>query len=188
MGHSFFQDRKLEGKLASLSVYPIMAAMSNSAHEPDVSVETVVVDLTLAVGQLVRRLRSEANPSELNLSQMSALARLEQIGPMTTADLARADAMKPQSMGTVLLSLEQEGLVRRQPHPTDGRQVLFALTETGMEERRRRHIAKRDWLVAAAVKLDPAELQTLAAAIPLIRQLGETGATEELVDLPGTRA
>lgn len=142
--------------------------------DPDPSLEAVVADLTLAVGQLVRRLRSEANPSELNLSQMGTLARLERAGAMTTADLAREESMKPQSMGTILAGLEQEGLVYRQPHPTDGRQVLFDLTEKGVEERRQRAIAKRDWLVAAAAKLHPAELEALVAAIPLIRQIGES--------------
>ncbi|MGG6496714.1 UNVERIFIED_CONTAM: MarR family transcriptional regulator, partial [Bacteroidetes bacterium 56_B9] len=88
------------------------------------------------------------------------------------ADLAREESMKPQSMGTILAGLEQEGLVYRQPHPTDGRQVLFDLTEKGVEERRQRAIAKRDWLVAAAAKLHPAELEALVAAIPLIRQIG----------------
>jgi DNA-binding MarR family transcriptional regulator len=141
---------------------------------PNPSVETVVADLTLAVGQLLRRLRSQANPSGLNLSQIGALARLDQRGPMTTADLARVEAMKPQSMGSVLASLEQEGLVHRQTHPTDGRQVLFALTERGMEERRQRRIAKRDWLLTATARLEPAELQTLVAAIPLIRRIGES--------------
>jgi len=140
----------------------------------DPSLEAVVASLTLAVGQFVRRLRSEANPSELNLSQMCALGRLEQGGAMTTADLARAESMKPQSMGTILAGLEQEGLVYRQPHPTDGRQVLFGLTEKGIEERRQRRIAKRDWLVAAAAKLEPAELAALVAAIPLIRRMGES--------------
>ncbi len=138
------------------------------------SLETVVADLTLAVGQLLRRLRTEANPSELSLSQMGAAARLEQAGPMTIADLARAESMRPQSMGTLLAGLEREGLVQRQPHPTDGRQVLFDLTERGRNERRRRHIAKRAWLVAMVAKLDPRELQTLAAAIPLIRRIGES--------------
>jgi DNA-binding MarR family transcriptional regulator len=163
----------LEDTLASLSVYQYNSRMTVTP-EPDSSLETIVADLTLAVGQLLRRLRSEANPSELNLSQMGALARLEQGGAMTTADLARAESMKPQSMGTVLASLEQEGLVDRQPHPTDGRQVLFALTQKGMEERRQRRIAKRDWLVAATSKLDLAELRTLVAAIPLIRRIGES--------------
>ncbi|WP_448956588.1 MarR family winged helix-turn-helix transcriptional regulator [Labrys neptuniae] len=142
--------------------------------DPDHPLDTVVADLTLAIGQFVRRLRSEANPSELNLSQMGTLARLERGGAMTTADLAREESMKPQSMGAILAGLEQEGLVYRQPHPTDGRQVLFDLTPKGVEERRQRRIAKRDWLVAAAAKLDPAELHALVAAIPLIRRMGES--------------
>lgn len=142
-------------------------------HSPDPSIEIVVSDLRLAIGQFLRRLRTEANPSELNLSQMSALARLEQGGPTTTADLARLESMKPQSMGSVLASLESEGFVKRQSHPTDGRQVLFALTEKGTEERRRRQIAKYDWLMNAVGELDPEELRVLAAAIPLIRRIGE---------------
>jgi DNA-binding MarR family transcriptional regulator len=160
----------LEERLASCPSYSYLYVMTAA----DPCLETVVADLTLALGQLLRRLRSEANPSGLNLSQMGALARLEQRGPMTTADLARAEAMKPQSMGSVLASLEQEGLVDRQPHPTDGRQVLFALTQKGMEERRQHSTAKRDWLVAATARLEPAELHTLIAAIPLIRRIGES--------------
>jgi DNA-binding MarR family transcriptional regulator len=137
------------------------------------ALETAVSDLTVAVGQLLRRLRSETNPSELNLSQLSVLSRLDQPGAMTTADLARAESMKPQSMGAILASLEQEGLVHRQPHPTDGRQILFALTPAGIEVRRKRGIAKREWLLAAMAKLKPDELQAVMTAIPLIKRLGE---------------
>lgn len=151
-----------------------MIRSMNSSRKTDLPVETVVADLTLAVGQLIRRLRSEVDSSGLNLSQMSALARLEQNGPMTTADLARAESMKPQSMKAILASLEEERLVERRAHPTDGRQILFLLTEAGIEERRKRTVAKRAWLVAALEKLDPDETRTLVAAIPLIRRLGDS--------------
>jgi DNA-binding MarR family transcriptional regulator len=137
------------------------------------ALETAVADLTVAVGQLLRRLRSETNPSELNLSQHSVLSRLDQLGAMTTADLARAESMKPQSMGAILASLEQEGLVHRQPHPTDGRQILFALTDEGVDLRRKRVVAKREWLLAAMTQLEPDELQAVMTAIPLIKRLGE---------------
>jgi DNA-binding MarR family transcriptional regulator len=60
---------------------------------------------------------------------MDVLSRLEQSGPMTTEDLARAELMKPQSMGVILGSLEKERLVERQPHPTDRHQILFELTQ-----------------------------------------------------------
>lgn len=138
------------------------------------AIEAAVTELTAAVGQLLRRLRAHANPNELNLSQLGTLARLDRSGAMTTADLARAESMKPQSMGTILASLEQEGLVERQPHPTDGRQILFALTSAGADMRRQRGLAKREWLIAAMTTLEPAELKTIIDAIPLIKHLGES--------------
>lgn len=143
-----------------------------AAPDSDLALDIVAADLAMAIRQLLRRLRTEANPSELNLSQMGALARLEQGGPMTTADLARAELMKPQSMGIILASLEQEGLIERRPHPTDRRQIHFVLTEAGAAVRSRHRAVKRDWLVAALARLDPAELKTLTVAIPLIRQIG----------------
>ena len=131
-------------------------------------------DLTTAISRLVRRLRTEANPTELALSQMGVLARLEQSGPMTTADLARAELMKPQSMGVILGSLEQEGLVERQPHPTDRRQILFVLTDAGAAVRTSHRAMKRDWLVGALGALEPAELEALVAAVAIIRQMGDS--------------
>jgi DNA-binding MarR family transcriptional regulator len=138
------------------------------------SLEPAVAELSLAIGQLIRRLRMETNPDELSWSQLAILARLDKAGPMTTADLARAEFVKPQSMGTTLADLEQTGLVQRGPHPTDGRQVLFALTADGTEARRQRTVAKREWLLVAMAKLDPAEQQTLIAAAALIKRLAES--------------
>jgi DNA-binding MarR family transcriptional regulator len=146
--------------------------MARSAR-PSATIEAAVNELTAATGQLLRRLRSETGSDELNLSQLSALSRIATHGAMTTADLARAESMKPQSMGAILASLELEGLVEREPHPTDGRQVLFAMTPEGAEVRRKRGIAKREWLVAAMATLEPDELRTLVDAIPLIKRLSE---------------
>jgi DNA-binding MarR family transcriptional regulator len=139
-----------------------------------VLLETAATELSLAIGQLARRLRTEVNPGELSWSQNATLARLEKAGAMTTADLARSEFVKPQSMGTTLADLEQVGLVQRRPHPTDGRQVLFALTAAGAEARRKRSLARREWLLAAIERLDPADRQTLLAAAALIKQLAES--------------
>ncbi len=76
-------------------------------------------------------------------------------------------------MGTLLAELEQDGLVRRQPHPTDGRQILFSLTAAGVEARRQRQAAKLAWLSAAIARFDPDEQRTLVDAIALVRRLGE---------------
>jgi DNA-binding MarR family transcriptional regulator len=138
------------------------------------TLETAVTELSLATAQLLRRVRAESDTNELGWSQLAIVGRLDTDGPATTADLARAESMKPQSMGATLAMMEKDGLVERRPDPTDGRQVLYALTAEGREARRKRSVAKREWLLAAMAKLTSAEQRTLIEASALIRRLGES--------------
>src|SRR5580658_7540427 len=137
------------------------------------NLEVAVTELLSVTGQLTRRLRAVSNTRELTWSQVAIMARLEEAGPSTTADLARAESVKPQSMGGTLAAMEEEGLVERQPHPTDGRQILYALTDEGREARRKVSLAKRDWLLAAISQLAPAEQTALVEAVEIIRRLGD---------------
>jgi DNA-binding MarR family transcriptional regulator len=136
------------------------------------NLEAAVTELLSVTGQLTRRLRAVSNTRELTWSQVAIMARLEEAGPLTTADLARAESVKPQSMGGTLAAMEEEGLVERQPHPTDGRQILYALTDEGREARREVRLAKREWLLAAIAQLSLAEQKTLLAAVDIIRRFG----------------
>ena len=136
------------------------------------NLEVAVTELLSVTGQLTRRLRAISNTRELTWSQVAIMARLEEAGPLTTADLARAESVKPQSMGGTLAAMEEEGLVERQPHPTDGRQILYALTDEGREARRKVSLAKREWLLAAIAQLSQAEQKTLLAAVDIIRRFG----------------
>jgi DNA-binding MarR family transcriptional regulator len=135
--------------------------------------EVHAAELMQAVGVLLRRVRGEAGSEGPSWSQAAAMGRLDREGPMTTAELARAEMVKPQSMGALLAELEQDGLVRRDPHPTDGRQILFSLTAAGVEARRRRQAAKLAWLTTAIARLDTDEQRTLVGAIELVKRLGE---------------
>jgi DNA-binding MarR family transcriptional regulator len=126
---------------------------------PRRSHENAATDLALALGLLVRRLRSAA-PSEsheLSWTQKAVMARLEAEGSATTAELARAEGVKPQSMGAALAVLEEMGIVERRPHPTDGRQMNIVLTAKGASVRKDAGIAKRTWLAQAIAKLDATE-------------------------------
>src|ERR1700753_1473883 len=116
---------------------------------PSKLLDDAVAELKLSVGLLVRRVRAVANTRELSWSQALVLARLERAGPSTTAELARLESVKPQSMGATLAALEEEGLVQRKPHPTDGRQFLFSLTRDGVATRKAVSAAKHEWLGAA---------------------------------------
>ena len=101
------------------------------------------------------------------------MKRLAKNGPATTADLARAEVMKPQSMGTIVASLEEMGMVERRPHPTDGRQVSLELTERGAALVKSAGDARRTWLAQAIAQLDEQERETLFAAGQIIKRLVE---------------
>ncbi len=144
--------------------------MTDNPPEP-VEIEALVEALLQSTGQLLRRLRAEGNPAGLTWSQSAALARLQKEGPATTADLARAEGVKPQSMGATMAGLERDGLVERRQHPTDGRQALYEPTALGLETRARQRLLKREWLAAAMADLDEQEKQALSVALHTIRRL-----------------
>jgi DNA-binding MarR family transcriptional regulator len=129
-------------------------------------------ELHTVLGLLVRRTRAASGESELTPSQRSVAARLLRDGPTTTADLARAELVRPQSMRMTVSALEERGLIRRAPHPTDGRQVLVELSEAGRVAIAGILRAKQDWLTAALDgALDAHQRATLAAALPVLRTL-----------------
>ena len=94
-------------------------------------------------------------------------------GPATTADLARAESVKPQSMGATVATLEERGMVERKPHPSDGRRVNIKLTAEGAAVRKSARDAKRTWLAQAIAQLDKQEQATLFAAAKIIKHLAE---------------
>ncbi len=140
---------------------------------PRKNFEIEVLDFTQAIGLLVRRVRAAAASHELSLTEAAVMARLSRDGPRTTAELARAEGMKPQSMGTTIASLEEMGIVERKPHPTDGRQVNLELTAKGAAIRKSAGDQKRTWLAQAIGQLDEHEQQTLFKAGGIIKRLAE---------------
>jgi len=137
------------------------------------ALEVSLLDFIQAIGLLVRRVRAAAGSHELSLTEAAVMARLARAGPATTADLARAEGMKPQSMGTTIAALEEMGMVERTPHPTDGRQVNIELTAKGAAVRKSAGDAKRTWLAQAIAQLDKQEQATLFAAGEIIKRLVE---------------
>ena len=137
--------------------------------------ESAISELKLAVGLLVRRIRaaSPSSLSELSWTQKSVLNRLEKDGPSTTADLARAEGVKPQSMGTAIASLEDLGVIERKAHATDGRQFIITLTAKGAAMRKSSKDASLAWLKQAVSKLDRKEQATLFEAGKIIRRMAE---------------
>jgi DNA-binding MarR family transcriptional regulator len=135
--------------------------------------DTAINDFVLAIGLLVRRVRSTHSAHELSLTESAVIARLHTGGPATISDLARGESMKSQSMGATIAALEEMGLVERRPHPTDGRQVYIVLTAKGVAVREKIKAEKHSWLAEVILQLDEQEQATLFAAGEIIKRLAE---------------
>jgi DNA-binding MarR family transcriptional regulator len=139
------------------------------------SASAIAGELRVVLGQLVRRLREQADGSDLTKSQSSVLGRLERDGPATATALARAEGLRPQSMGTIMAALEAAGLVAGSPDPKDGRKTILSLTETAREQFRTGRLAREDWLTQTmAATLTPAELDQLSSSIDLLRRIARS--------------
>jgi DNA-binding MarR family transcriptional regulator len=140
---------------------------------PTKSLESSAIELTQSIGLLVRRVRAAAASHELSLTESAVLRRLDADGPATTADLARAESVKPQSMGATVAALEERDLVERKPHATDGRQFNIHITAKGRALRASVRESKRTWIAQAISRLDDRDRETLFKAGEIIRRLAE---------------
>jgi DNA-binding MarR family transcriptional regulator len=135
--------------------------------------DAAVTDFAQSIGLLVRRARAAAASNELSWTETAVLKRLAKDGPATTADLARAQGMRPQSMRPIIATLEGMGMVERKPHATDGRQVNLELTAKGAAVQKSAGDAKQTWLAQTIAQLDRQERETLLAAGKIIKRLVE---------------
>jgi DNA-binding MarR family transcriptional regulator len=137
-------------------------------------VSALALKMRTVIGKLKRRLRDQTRREDLTTSQTAVLLYLEKDGPATVSNLARAEAMRPQSMSAVIAPLEAAGLVSGASDPKDGRQTLLSLTEKCRELIHERRAAKQDWLTRTILaKLSAQEQEQLAAALEILARLAE---------------
>ena len=147
--------------------------MSEPRAKPDVGRTSILAgELRVVIGQLTRRLRQEAHLLDLSWSQIKVLLHLDEHGPATVTRLAQAEGVRPQSMGATVAGLEAAGLVAGAPHPTDGRQTLWSLTELCRQKVADNRAVREDWLFQQlAERFSSAEQDDLARSLNLLRRL-----------------
>jgi DNA-binding MarR family transcriptional regulator len=107
------------------------------------------------------------------------LATLRDAGPARITALAEAERVAQPSMTTLVSRLEEEGFVRRQSDPADGRAVVVALTPSGRAELERMTVARAELLARRLEALTPDERAALAAALPALDRLTDEGSGAE---------
>ncbi|WP_407912069.1 MarR family winged helix-turn-helix transcriptional regulator [Kitasatospora sp. NE20-6] len=130
-----------------------------------------VSQLRSSTMRLARRLRHQRVEESLSPTEMGVLGTLARCGRATPGELARREHVQPPSMTRIIAMLEEKGLVRREPHPDDRRQVVVSSTEQAEEilaESRRRRNA---WLAELAAGLTEEEWALVRAAAPALYKL-----------------
>lgn len=132
-----------------------------------------VNSLRSAVMRLSRRLRHQRVDETLSPTEMSVLGTLTRCGSATPGELARKEHVQPPSMTRIVAMLEAKGLVRRDPHPDDRRQVVVRQTEQAEAMLGESRARRNAWLAQLTEGLTDEERAVLREAAPVLEKLAQ---------------
>jgi len=129
--------------------------------------------LRLSVTRLARRLRQKSDV-EATASQISALATIERLGPLTIGELSTAERVQPPSMTRIVAGLEELGLIQRETDERDRRVARVRVTPIGQRLLERSRSKKNAYLAARLGSLSDEERAALARAADILERLLES--------------
>ncbi|PCN48377.1 MarR family transcriptional regulator [Curtobacterium sp. 'Ferrero'] len=127
----------------------------------------------LTIHGRIRRTLLTGKSDEVTASQTAALGRLLRHGESTVADLARAEGVRPQSMGATVQALVDLGFVERRQDPSDGRRTLVRATAAGAAAREDAWSARSRVLAERLAALGPDDRETVARSLRILEPLVE---------------
>ena len=113
------------------------------------------------------------NPFDLTPAQFLVLFQLKQATGVSSADLARAVGISPQSIVELIAPLERKGLIRRRQDPEHGRILRTTLTAAG------ERLLARAWPGAVGLERELMANLTVAELSSLHRSLTKLLANAE---------
>jgi DNA-binding MarR family transcriptional regulator len=152
----------------------MLTTVTESSMQEDVRSDAALASsLRNSVMRLSRRLRIERASTDLSLNQLAVLGTLRRHGPLTVGELAAAERVQPPSMTRTVNCLRDLDLVRREPHPSDRRQVVIHLSDKARRvldvDRRRRDA----WLARQLPELTADERHLLRQVAPILERLAQ---------------
>ena len=108
--------------------------MPNAASPSPEDIERFLAWRVVRTGREVERaLTRTIGEHELTTTQFGVLSLLATGGDFTQTDLARAVLVRPQSVGSLIASLTERGLITRRGPGGRGRRTHFDLTAAGKQ-------------------------------------------------------
>lgn len=144
--------------------------MSNRTVDVTATWETLGAELVSVVARL-NRLATHQADLPLPYAQVRLLSLVDERGPSRISDLAAYDSCSQPTMTTQVQRLEAAGLVSRVDDPSDARAVHIFVTDAGCDVLATARTARAGVITPHFAALNPEELDTLAAAVPILRRL-----------------
>ena len=133
----------------------------------------LVARLRGVIGRLARQLNDTSTGEGLTPTQYSVLGLVRRRGPLGLAELAELEGLNPTMLSRVVRALDDGGLIRRRPDPSDLRAARVEITLEGelVHERVREH---RTRVLSGCLERLPAETaDVLLSAVPAMEALAE---------------
>ena len=130
--------------------------------------------LRLVLLRLARRIRTNS-VDVITPSQLAVLGTVVRHERLTVGQIAELEHVKPPSVSKIVTALEANGLLERATDANDRRCAFIAPTAAGTAYLDHVRAAGRTWLASTFDALDDADARALAAAIPALERLLETG-------------
>lgn len=130
-----------------------------------------VARLRVAVGRLARRLNVAVTEAGLTQTQMLVLGSVVRHGSVGIGELATIAGLNPTMLSRVIGKLDDAGLIKRVPDPSDGRAALVEPTPAGRRLRARINEKRTALLIGQLGALSADQEQSLFAALPALEAL-----------------
>lgn len=134
--------------------------------------QAAVARLRLVIARLYRQMaQASSDGRDLTFAQLSALARIEEYGPLRIGELAAHEQVAAPSLTRTVHPLAAAGLIRKEPDPSDGRSWLVSVEPPGRELLGRVRRERSELLSRRMSRLSDGQLDTLRAALPVLELL-----------------
>ncbi|HLG08389.1 MAG TPA: MarR family transcriptional regulator [Gaiellaceae bacterium] len=135
------------------------------------SPELVASELRPVLLRLARELRKETEQLGVTARQATLLWLVKRSPGLSLAELAAEEGISPPALSGHVDRLERAGLIERIRSSEDRRRVGLRLTDEGVRLLRRVRARRTTWLADRLGALEPAELESIEAALPAFQQL-----------------
>jgi DNA-binding MarR family transcriptional regulator len=125
------------------------------------------------IPRLARQFNETSTGEDLTPTQYSVLALVRARGPLGLAELTELEGLNPTMLSRIVKALDERGLIRRLPNPSDMRAARVEVTQEGELVAGRVREQRTRVLSECLERLPPQTVDLLLAAVPAMEALAE---------------